>query len=93
MVVNHRPQNKDHLKSDRDATMGRNPAITQDQYGSRHNKDEVKLSQRRVGWPREKQDLPFRESSQDVRTGSRGERNRMPGRRFKWRRAKAARNK
>ena len=93
MVRMNRPQNKNHLKSDRDSTMSRNPAVREDQYGSKHNADEVKASQRQRGRPGGKHDLSFRESSQDSRTNGRGVKNKLPGRRFKQRGAKATARK
>ena len=89
MVTRSHPLNRDHLKSDHDARIGINPAARQDQYGSRHNRDEGKLAQRRAGKPSGKQDLSFRESAQDLRAN--GERkNKKPGRRFKPKLAKKA---
>jgi hypothetical protein len=73
-----RPRTRDHLKSDRDAMAGGNPAAQRDQYGSRHNADDVKAAQRQHGRPRGRQDLAFRESAQDVQP-DRGRANKMPG--------------
>ncbi|HVT81648.1 MAG TPA: hypothetical protein VHM90_13455, partial [Phycisphaerae bacterium] len=51
-----------------------------DQFGSRHNDDDVKTAQRQHGRPRGRQDLGFRESAQDTQP-TRGARNKIPGRR------------
>ena len=75
-------KNKDELKSDRDGTMSKNPAVQQDQFGSRHNVDEAKKQQRRGGQPGGPQDLAFRESAQDTQP-DRGLKNKLPGRRSK----------
>ncbi len=76
-----RPQNKDHLKSDRTSMMAGNPAAQRDQFGTRHNKDAVGKTQKSrrntiAGEPR----LDLRESAQDT-APKRGQRNRQPGRR------------
>jgi hypothetical protein len=84
----NRPQNKNSLKSDRDSTMSRNPAVRQDQFGSRHNADDVKTTQRQRGRPSAAgtSDLAFRESAQDSRTPH-SAKNKSPGRRSTQKRA------
>jgi len=73
-------RNRDQLKSDRDAMAAGNPAARLDQFGSRHNADDVKAAQRQHGGPGGRSDLQFRESAQDTQP-NRGERNKLPGRR------------
>ena len=45
-------KNKDQLKSRRVENMAGKPAAQLDQYGSRHNDDNLKKEQRRAGAPR-----------------------------------------
>jgi hypothetical protein len=75
-----RAKNKDRLKSDRQENMAGKPGANKDQYGSRHNRDEVTSQQAVFGKPRGKQDYGFREGPQETRRVT-GERNREPGRR------------
>jgi hypothetical protein len=70
------------LKSDRDNTMMTKPVAQRDQYGSRHNEDDMKGNQKRRGRvsnPAE-QNFAQRESAQDIQP-DRGGRNKLPGRR------------
>jgi hypothetical protein len=70
------------LKSDRDNTMSTKPVAQRDQYGSRHNEDDVKGHQKQRGRranPAE-QNFKQRESAQDTQP-NRGGANKLPGRR------------
>jgi hypothetical protein len=68
------------LKSDRDNTMSTKPVAQKDQYGSRHNEDDLKKHQKQRGRAAAggKPNLEFRESGQDVQP-DRGARNKQPG--------------
>ena len=60
-------RNKDHLKSDRAATMADNPPAQRDSFGSRHNEDKITKRQRKVAGPHHAgRDTGFRESAQDT---------------------------
>ena len=67
------------LKHDRDANMPANPAAQRDNFGSRHNADNVKSSQRARG-RKKGPNLAQRESAQDTQP-NRGAKNKQPGRR------------
>jgi len=72
---------RDQLKSDRTDMPSAKPAAVLDQFGSRHNEDNVVQHQRQRGRPaRGGQNLAFRESGQDIQP-DRGERNKAAGRR------------
>ena len=72
---------RDQLKSDRDNTQSTKPAAVIDQFGSRHNEDDVKTHQRQRGRPAPGgSNLAFRESAQDF-PPDRGQRNKVEGRR------------
>jgi hypothetical protein len=58
-------RNKDKLKHDHDARAAMNPEAQQDQFGSRHNRDDIKAEQRRKGRPHGR-NLAARESAQDT---------------------------
>jgi hypothetical protein len=73
-----RAKNKDRLKSDRQENMAGKPGANKDQYGSRHNRDEITSQQKVFGKPRGKQDYGFREGPQKTRKAT-GEKNREPG--------------
>jgi hypothetical protein len=70
-------KNKDTLKADRTNNMAGKPAAQKDQFGSRHNNDNITKEQRRAGTPNGPSDLAFRESAQETR-GTTGKKNRMP---------------
>ncbi len=70
-------KNKDNLKSDRKARAAANPVAQQDQFGSRHNADNIKAEQVKKG-RRPGQNLAQRESGQDTQR-NRGGANKLPG--------------
>ncbi|HVX86991.1 MAG TPA: hypothetical protein VH253_19560 [Phycisphaerae bacterium] len=73
-------RNKDKLKHDHDARAAINPEAQQDQFGSRHNRDNIKAEQRRKGRPHGP-NLAARESAQDIQP-NRGKANKKgPARR------------
>lgn len=67
------------LKSDRDNTMSTKVVAQRDEHGSRHNNDDRKANQRRLGRTTG-QNLSQRESAQDIQP-DRGGANKLPGRR------------
>jgi hypothetical protein len=73
-----RAKNKDRLKSDRQENMAGKPGANKDQFGSRHNRDEITSQQKTFGKPRGKQDYGVRESPQQTRKVT-GAKNREPG--------------
>jgi hypothetical protein len=75
-------KNKDHLKSDRKARAAANPAAQQDQFGSRHNEDNIKNEQRKKGRTSGGgQNFGLRESAQDTQRNRGGANKKGPARR------------
>ena len=72
-------RSRNTLKSDRDNTMSTKPVAQRDQYGSRHNADDIKGNQKRRGRTAGA-NLEQRESAQDLQP-NRGGANKLPGRR------------
>src|SRR5437867_1645156 len=67
-------RSRNTLKSNKDNLIAR-----RDRYGSRHNEDDIKAQERRLGRPAGR-DLAFREAGQDTQV-NRGAKNKLPGRR------------